>query len=89
MNTRSESAPEVCAVCGSPLARTARACPDCGADERTGWRDSSVYDGVDLPDEAEPIERSARRPAGELPWYWLAVAILLLLLLGLAALGLR
>ncbi len=88
MRSAPDSAPAECAVCGTPLARSARACPECGADERTGWRETSVYDGIDLPDD-EPVAIHARpgRPAG-LPWYWLAVAALLLFLLGFSALGL-
>ena len=43
--------PEECAQCGEPIPRNARACPGCGADERTGWREISTYDGLDLPEE--------------------------------------
>ncbi|GAB1488814.1 hypothetical protein MASR2M8_12610 [Opitutaceae bacterium] len=88
MPTISESAPTECAVCGAPLARTARACPECGADERTGWREVSVYDGIDLPDDPATADKSTRRRPGGLPWYWLAAAALLLFLLGFSALGL-
>ena len=45
-------APEICPNCGAEVPRKARACPECGADERTGWREESIYDGLDLPDEA-------------------------------------
>lgn len=85
------SAPEECAICGAPIPRHARACPACGADERTGWREQSLYDGLDLPDEAwaddEPAD--ARPVRRTIPWYWLAAAILVLLALALAILGLR
>jgi len=83
-----DSPPEECAVCGAEIPRTARACPECGADERTGWREQSIYDGLDLPDDeaASAAPRSGRAgPA----WYWLAAAILLLLILGFSTLGLR
>lgn len=53
----------------------------------------SLYDGLDLPDSAFEDEGAPRRPAprrnSTLPWYWLAVAVFLLLALGLAVLGLR
>ena len=63
-----------------------------GADERTGWRESSVYDGLDLPEENESARPSpARVPdrrVNGLPWYWWCVGVALLLFIGLAFLGL-
>lgn len=55
--------PETCPVCGAPVPRNARACPECGADERSGWNeDDARYDGLDLPDEAfEDEPRATRR----------------------------
>ena len=42
--------PEVCPVCGEDVPRDVRACPECGADHNSGWReDVDTYDGVDLP----------------------------------------
>ena len=85
--------PEECAQCGEPIPRNARACPGCGADERTGWRESSIYDGLDLPDDDDEGEfspsgqRGSRRDGG-LRWYWVATLIVVLLALGLGALGL-
>ena len=45
--------PDFCANCGAALPRNARACPECGADERTGWAESDIYDGIDLPADSE------------------------------------
>jgi len=43
--------PEVCPVCGEDVPRDALACPQCGADDKSGWReDADTYDGVDLPE---------------------------------------
>jgi predicted nucleic acid-binding Zn ribbon protein len=75
--------PDECANCGATLPRTARACPECGADERTGWRDdeSTRYDGLDLPESA--FEDGTERPKPRrlmilgLSWYWWLVAALL------------
>lgn len=80
--------PEECAHCGAEIPRTARACPACGADERTGWREGSIYDGLDLPDEGhdEPVPPPLRRGVA---WYWIAVGLGLLVLLILGALGIR
>ncbi len=45
-------APEVCPVCGEDIPRDALACPECGADYNSGWREGpDTYDAVDLPDE--------------------------------------
>jgi predicted nucleic acid-binding Zn ribbon protein len=83
-----EPAPAECAVCGADIPPHARACPACGADERTGWRESSIYDGLDLPDEDD--ETAPKRPRhGGLPWYWWLVGVLVLVALGLTVLGLR
>ena len=90
------SPPDCCANCGAPLARDALACPECGADERTGWREPSADDGLDLPDGDAGAERPARRATlgrppswrHELPWYWVALALLVVAALALGALGL-
>ncbi|MEI6862071.1 MAG: zinc-ribbon domain-containing protein, partial [Verrucomicrobiota bacterium] len=49
----SQSPPDVCANCGADIPRSAYACPECGADERTGWRETSPEDGLDLPEGYE------------------------------------
>ena len=84
--------PETCAQCGAEIPRGARACPHCGADERTGWREDSPYDGLDLPEEAwtddEAARTGSRRGRHGLRWYWLALGILILLAFALQALRL-
>ncbi|MDP2989646.1 MAG: zinc ribbon domain-containing protein [Kiritimatiellota bacterium] len=43
--------PEIYSVCGAEIPPAERACPECGADDTTGWNaDRAVYDGLDLPD---------------------------------------
>ena len=75
--------PDECAQCGAAIPRGARACPECGADERTGWREASAYDGLDLPDEAwsdnETASPARRRGHSAPQWYWLAAGLLVLL----------
>ena len=76
--------PDECANCGADIPRNAKACPECGADERTGWRDDSPYDGLDLPDAAFADETAPPRPAPRrfgLPWYFLFAGFVLLALL--------
>ena len=81
-------------MCGAPVPAGARACPECGADERTGWDEEATRtDGLDLPDESfgdgpENLQRSGddasssgRSPAVS----WLAGLGLLLLALALFA----
>ena len=83
--------PPECANCGTEIPPRAKACPECGADERTGWREADVYDGLDLPSSAFDDETTPPRPARRTghAWYWWAVGVALILLLALAALGLR
>jgi predicted nucleic acid-binding Zn ribbon protein len=66
--------PAECANCGAAIPRSARVCPECGADEHTGWRETSVYDDLDLPDSAYEHDR-ARQPRRGLAWYWIVTAI--------------
>ncbi|MFM8336996.1 MAG: hypothetical protein ACKODK_15675 [Opitutaceae bacterium] len=76
------AAPAECANCGADIPPRSHACPECGADERTGWRESSVYDGLDLPDSAHDDERpAAPRPKapGGLSWLWWITGVILLL----------
>lgn len=86
--------PSECAQCGAAIPPNAHACPECGADERTGWREASLYDGLDLPDEEHPPEQPIRansapsRRVNGLAWYWWCVGVALLIFLGLWLLGL-
>ena len=80
--------PDECANCGASIPRHARACPECGADDATGWRETSIYDGLDLPGEDEGTMSDSKAAKGHL-WYWWAAAAILALALGLGALGLR
>lgn len=74
--------PSECANCGATIPRDARSCPECGADERTGWRDTDAYDGLDLPESAFEDDQTARQPAPHrvngIAWYWWLVAVLIL-----------
>jgi hypothetical protein len=87
--------PAECANCGAPIPRRAKACPECGADEKTGWREGSIYDGLDLPDtawadenEANARPRRRSRHVNDVPWFWWAVGAGLIVLLVVVLLGL-
>jgi hypothetical protein len=44
--------PDVCPVCNEEVPSGALACPECGADHNSGWRENAdAYDGVNLPDD--------------------------------------
>jgi predicted nucleic acid-binding Zn ribbon protein len=84
----------VCPVCGADVPAHARACPWCGADERTGWNEEMTrYDGMDLPEEAFDYDEALRdeglkprhRPKGVRFFWWLAGIGLLLAIVALVA----
>jgi hypothetical protein len=83
------SPPAECANCGAEISSRAKACPECGADERTGWREADVYDGLDLP--ASAFEDEGPRPPRRrgLAWYWVVTAVVALIAAILFSLGLR
>jgi len=72
--------PGTCPVCGEDVPTGARACPDCGADARSGWdEDSAIYDDLDLPDAADEGEKKPRpAPRFVLDRGWIALGVLLL-----------
>src|SRR4051794_13780604 len=71
--------PEVCPVCGEDVPRSAPACPECGADHNSGWReDADSYDGVDLQENdfnygkfVKQEFRSQMKPAGLKTIWWI------------------
>jgi len=78
--------PEVCPVCGAEVPPNAKACPQCGADEKTGWSEEAGAEGLDLPDEDFDYEEFVQREFGGgkkkpiprgIHWFWWVVAILL------------
>ena len=79
--SRTFTPPAECPVCGEAVPPRARACPGCGADERSGWDTAATrYDGLDLPEAAFDDEREhgpVRRPAHDK--IWLVVTVLVLL----------
>jgi RNA polymerase subunit RPABC4/transcription elongation factor Spt4 len=79
----------ICPVCGATVPAKARACPECGSDEKTGWSDNTIYDGtgVEDPDEFDYEDwkrregvRGAER-SGRQKMIWLAALVMLLLVI--------
>lgn len=78
--------PEICPVCGEDVPRNALACPECGADDQSGWREEADrYDGIDLPEEFDYDEFARRefgssaKPAGISALWWVTAIVLLAL----------
>jgi hypothetical protein len=65
------------------------ACPECGADHNSGWReDAHLFDALDVPEEGfdhdEFVRRefgSAPKPAGISTVWWIVAIVLVLILL--------
>ena len=75
--------PEICPNCGAEVPRKARACPECGADEQTGWSEATRTDGLDLPDENFDYQDFAKREFGGgspvpqgIHWFWWVIALM-------------
>jgi len=78
--------PEICPNCGAEVPPNAKACPECGSDEQTGWSEESRYDGLDLPDENFNYDDFVKRELGGaspkprgVHWVWWLVAIALVI----------
>lgn len=74
----------VCPNCGAELPPKARACPECGSDEKTGWSENAHLGGLNLPDEEFDYEAYTKREFGGnktlshgVKWFWWVVALLL------------
>ncbi len=50
----------VCPNCGAEVPVKALSCPECGSDEKTGWSEDTMYDGLDLPLFEETRENTSK-----------------------------
>ncbi|HMC28416.1 MAG TPA: zinc ribbon domain-containing protein [Verrucomicrobiae bacterium] len=78
--------PEICPNCGAEVPPRAKACPECGSDEHTGWSEKAATDHLDLPDEEFDYDEFVKREFGQkksraLPksLLWVIVALALLI----------
>jgi hypothetical protein len=76
--------PETCPNCGADVPRKAKACPECGACEKTGWSDEHQSGDLGLPEEEFNYEEFVKREFGArkalpygISWYWWVVSLLL------------
>jgi len=82
-------APEVCPNCGAEVPPDAKACPECGSDELTGWSGKAYADNLGLPDEEfdydeflkEEFGTGRSKPRGISWWWWVTGLLLAALLL--------
>ena len=81
-----QGTPEICPVCSEDVPRGALACPECGADHNSGWReDAESHDGVDLPEDFEYDEFTRRefgsspKPADISALWWVTAIVLVVL----------
>ena len=79
--------PEICPQCGAVIPPKAKACPECGSDEKTGWSESAHADRLGIPDDNFDYDRFVQdefqperaKPRG-IRWIWWATALVLVLL---------
>ncbi|HYE33148.1 MAG TPA: zinc ribbon domain-containing protein [Methylomirabilota bacterium] len=92
--------PEYCPNCGEAVPARARACPQCGADDSTGWSEEAQSDPLGLDrgefdyDEFTEREfggkkRELRPPGAKKMWWAVAVALLALFLFGFFKMAMR
>ena len=74
--------PEVCPNCGAEVPRKAKACPECGSDEKTGWSETAYASGLGLPDEEFNHDKFVKEEFGSrqpkphgIGWFWWLVAV--------------
>ena len=72
----------ICPACGAEVPANARACPECGSDEKTGWSDNTIYDGTGIEDPEEFDYEEWKRREGVSPvrkpgigWIWWLVGV--------------
>jgi len=73
-----------CPVCGTDVPRNAKACPECGACDRSGWKEDPEHtDGLDLPEEEFDYDEFVKEEFGEgkqtISPLWVAVAAILII----------
>ena len=86
--------PEVCPNCGAEVPRNAKACPECGSDEKTGWSETAYASSLGLPDEKfdydefvkEEFGAGRAKPRGT-GWFWWVIALLAAILVSFAFLS--
>ena len=76
----------VCPNCGAEVPPRAKACPECGSDEQTGWSTEAETGGLDLPEEQFDYDDFVKREFGAkspvprgIHWFWWLVAVIVVI----------
>lgn len=72
--------PDECPNCGATVPRRAKACPECGADEATGWNDKAAEDRLGIVGDEFDYKSYTRQEFGKprprrLHWLWVLAAL--------------
>ncbi len=83
---------DTCPQCGADIPPRAKACPECGSSDETGWSDAAHAERLGLPREGFDYDEFVREEFGDskprqrpLAWLWWSVAVLLLALIFVGA----
>lgn|ERR1017187_3042890 len=76
----------ICPQCGAEVPANAKACPECGSDDKTGWSRDTIYDGtgIETPEEFDYEDWKRREADGRSPrrtgkqWVWWVVGVIIL-----------
>lgn len=80
--------PDTCPHCGAEVPADAKACPECGSDESTGWSEQAQADALGLPQDDFDYkgfieqEFGSKQPASRgVHWLWWLIAIAIVVVL--------
>ena len=80
--------PEICPHCGAEVPPKAKACPECGSDEKTGWSEKAHAERLGLPDDEFDYDEFVKEEFGSeqgarargISWLWWTVAVILIII---------
>jgi zinc-ribbon domain len=77
-------APDTCPNCGADVPPRSKACPECGACEKTGWSAEAEIGDIGIPEESFDYDEFTKREFGAkklLPpgigWFWWFVSLVI------------
>lgn len=73
-----KSPPDVCPVCGEDVPPRALACPECGADDNSGWREDAEDEESFDYDEFIDRELGPGKSGPRIHPLWIVTAIIVL-----------